>query len=90
VTRRDWVRTFSEPAVLSDLFSAAQSCMAQVCTHDPAECGCRENQMTPLELAQWIEREVHARGGHGRPAGQPNRRRDGRVRAMPLDLSIAG
>jgi hypothetical protein len=92
VKRRDWVHTFADPAILSDLFAAAQSCMSQVCSHDPAECDCRENLMTPLELAQWVEREIHANGGmrHHRPAGQPNRRRDGQARVMPLDLSIAG
>ena len=63
MSRRDWIRTFGDPAVLADLFDAAQSCMATICTDDPEHCDCSDNRMTPLELAQWIQREVHVEGG---------------------------
>lgn len=63
---RAWLRTFADPAVLSDLLAAARSCMADVDDCDPDECDHPEQLVTPLELAQWIEREVHRAGFTGR------------------------
>lgn len=55
---RGWLRTFADEAVLSDLFAAVDELMGQVCDHDPSECSCPLNQMTPREVAEWVQLEV--------------------------------
>lgn len=65
-----WRSVLADPAVLSALREAAASCTRDGCAHehrdtngqptdDPAWCTCDENRMMPLELSDWIEREVH-------------------------------
>ena len=58
---RDWLATFADPAVRSDLRAAARSCMDYV-DEDPDEpepCGHRQvDLMTPMEFVDWVEREV--------------------------------
>jgi hypothetical protein len=88
--RRDWITTFADPAVLSDLFAAARSCMAQVCDHEPTDCDCELNRATFQEFAEWVELEVQAAQREPtriEPAGRPNRKRDGDIR---MSLTIAG
>jgi len=84
---RDWLATFDDPAVLADLFEAARSYTRDGCVHqhrhngtvteDPDFCDCRENQIGPIEFAQWVEQELHHRRRRGRaePAGRPGRRK---------------
>ena len=56
--RCDWLATFADPATLSDLFAAARSCMAQICSHEPEDCDCALNRFTPVEFAEFVEIEV--------------------------------
>jgi hypothetical protein len=58
--RRDWVPTFADPAVLSDLFKAARSCMRAADDCDPELCAHPINRMTPMDFAQWVEDEINA------------------------------
>jgi hypothetical protein len=86
--RRDWLATFANPAVLSDLFAAARDCMAQVCDHEAHECPCPENRMTMVEFAEWVELEVKMAEREPvrfEPAGRPRRKA-----ADQLRLSLAG
>lgn len=79
LTRREWLRTFSDQAVLSDLRTAARELMRQVCQHDPSECDCELNRFTPMEFAEWIELEVQQdrqRPMRFEPAGRPGRKSD--------------
>lgn len=86
--KRDWLRTFAEPAVLSDLFAAARDCMGQVCGHEPADCDCPENLMQPSEFAEWIQREtLMAQQG---PTRFERGKRPYRRKADQLKLAIAG
>lgn len=85
---RAWVRTFSDPAVLSDLRAAAHECMGQVCTHRPEHCDCSENRMTPDELVAWIEREVFI--DKERPAKFEPGHRPRVKRQEQLNLALAG
>lgn len=91
MTAREWTRTFADPAALADLREAARDCMAQVCDHSPALCGCSENRMTPDELVAWIEREVilsQQRPQRIEPAGRPGRK--DRKPNRQLSLALAG
>ena len=82
--RRSWVRAFADdPLALWAVRAAADSCMREVCEeHEPADCSCQVQMMTPLELADWIEQEVSrerrepVRLDHheNRSAGQQERR----------------
>jgi len=56
--RRAWIESFSDPAVLSDLFAAAKSYMAEGDDCDPEHCPHPEQRMTPIEFAQWIEEQA--------------------------------
>jgi hypothetical protein len=59
VTRaREWHCTLADPAILSDLAAAARDCQRQVCTHDPGDCDCSANMMTPAEFVDWITAEI--------------------------------
>lgn len=62
MTARPWLMRFADPAALSDLRAAATACMAEVCSCTPSDCEHAENRMTPAELVDWIEREVHRSG----------------------------
>lgn len=55
----NWLTTFADPAVLSDLFAAARECMGELDDCEPDLCPHPASRMTPLELAQWVESEVH-------------------------------
>jgi hypothetical protein len=58
LARRDWLDTFADPAVVSDLRAAARELMRQVCTHAPEDCDCELNRFTPAEFVDWLEGEV--------------------------------
>lgn len=57
--QRSWTARLGEPKTLSDLMRAARDCMRDACECVPADCEHPHNRMTPLEFAEWIEREVH-------------------------------
>ncbi len=83
MTRR-WVATFADPAVLEALRSAVHDMAGELDDCDPEECMHPEQRVHPQEVFDWIERAVHIeKSRHVRPAGQPNRRREGEKR-MPL------
>lgn len=86
--RRQWLATFADPAVLSDLFAAARDAMSQVCDHEPSECGCELNRATFLEWAEWVERELHAERQH--PTRFERGHRPRRKPGEQLSLAIAG
>ena len=91
--KRDWLATFSDEAVLSDLFAAARDAMRQVCDHDPAECGCDLNRATFQEWAEWVEIEVRKEGRKPvriEPAGRPGRRKAADRRTLGLEFAAAG
>lgn len=86
--RREWLQTFADPAILSDLFAAARDAMGQVCDHEPSECSCELNRATFQEWAEWVAIEAERSKGeplHLRPAGQPGRKREGDPR---LNLAV--
>lgn len=87
---RDWISTFADEAVLSDLFAAARDCMAQVCAHKPEDCDCDLNRFTPVEFAEFVELQVRQEGR--RPirfeAGHRPRRKDDEP--PTLNLVVAG
>jgi hypothetical protein len=56
---RSWLRTFVDPDALRALLRAAKTCMAEADDCEPEDCPHRVNLMTPLEFAEWVEREVH-------------------------------
>jgi hypothetical protein len=93
VTRRDWVRTFADPAILSDLRDAMRSMSAQLDDCDPSDCTHPEQRVHPMEVADWVEREVHVAGqrptrferGH-----RPRRKQQELARVDRLNLSQAG
>ena len=78
--RRDWRETFEDPACLSDLVSAARSCMTAADDCPPELCPHAVNRMTPLEFAEWVEDTINARRAtrldhaENRRAGQAVRR----------------
>lgn len=87
--RREFLATFT-PEVLSDLRAAARHLMAQICSHDPEDCGCELNRFTPAEFVDWLEMEVERE--HGKPVRfelghRPRRMKD---EPGPLNLAIAG
>jgi hypothetical protein len=89
VTRaREWIRTFGDPAVLSDLRAAARACMATVCSHTPDRCDCVANRMTPDELVAWIEREVIL--SQQRPMRFERGHRPRTKKQEQLNLALAG
>jgi hypothetical protein len=88
--RREWLATFADPAVLSDLFTAARECMGEVCQDDPAECSCDDNRMTALELAEWVELQVRIAEQRGEPIRFERGKRPYRSKAEQLTLAIAG
>lgn len=58
-----WRDFFADPAALSQLRAAATECTKDGCAcgadaDDPAFCDCPSNRMMPIELVDWIEREV--------------------------------
>ena len=85
---REWIRTFADPATLSDLRAAATDCQAQICNHDPPDCDCPENRMLPSEFVDWLERELHVEGQ--RPTRFEPGHRPRRKRHEQLTLAIAG
>lgn len=90
--RREWLATFMDPAVLSDLRKAVCAMAAEIDDCDPEECMHPDALVHPIEVFHWIERELHIehqRPFHMRPAGQPNRHRDGQLR-MALPLAATG
>lgn len=65
--------------MVAAIAAAAKDLMADVCGDEPDRCDCRENRMTPLEVADWIQREVIIANGRPvrfEPAGRPRRRQD--------------
>lgn len=90
--RRDWLSTFADPAVLSDLRAAARDAMRMVCNHEPEECDCPLNRATFAEWVDWVELEVARERGkplYMRPAGQPNRKRvDPRFGGEPVHSGL--
>lgn len=87
--RRDWLRTFADPAMLSDLRAAAADCMSQVCGHEPHECDCRANLMQPVEFCDWVELEVR-NAEHDPVRFERGHRPRRRKRPDQLTLAIAG
>jgi hypothetical protein len=57
--RRDWMPTFADRAVLSDLFKAARRCMTEADDCDPEICAHDVNRMTPMDFAQWVETTIN-------------------------------
>ena len=90
-TRRQWIATFADPAVLSDLFAAARDAMRQICDHAPEDCNCELNRATFQEWAEWVELEVERERGKPvrfEPGYRPRRKDD--ERPPTLNLAIAG
>lgn len=91
--RRDWLTTFADAATLSDLRAAMVDCMADVCEHDPAECDCQANRMTPLEVYEWLELKVNIERGKPvrfEPGYRPRRLKDEpEVRDLRLNLAAS-
>lgn len=88
--RREWLATFMDPAVLSDLRKAVCAMAAEIDDCDPEECMHPEALVHPIEVFHWIERELHIERGKPvriEPAGRPNRKRDGELR---LNLAATG
>ena len=56
--RRSWITTFADPALLSDLRAAARAYHAEVDDCDPERCAHPEPMMMPVDLPNWIERQV--------------------------------
>lgn len=84
---REWVRTFSDPAVMSDLFAAAHDAMRQICEHDPSECDCPLNRATFHEWAEWVQLEVERERGKPvriEPAGRPGRKEAAHIRRLSM------
>lgn len=86
--RREWIRTFADPALLEDLRDAARDCMGQLCSHEPAECDCAENRMQPAEFVDWLERELYIH--RARPTKFEKGHRPRRKLGEQLSLAIAG
>lgn len=92
--RREWIRDLAaDPAVLSAVRAAAETCMREVCErHEPSECSCAVQMCTPLEFAEWLEltierqRREPLRLDHreNRQAGQSARR------VSEAHLAVAG
>ena len=54
-----WQEVLRDRSTLDAIARAAKACMAEVCaSHEPEDCDCPDNQMTPLEVADWIQRMV--------------------------------
>jgi len=86
--RREWMQTFADEAVMSDLYAAVRELMAQVCDHAPEDCNCPLNRVTPIEVAEWIEMEVRQnREGPIRfePGNRPRRKE-----SSTLNLAVSG
>lgn len=60
--RRPWLATFADPAVLSDLRAAIHSMMLELDDCDPEHCAHPEQMCWPIEVFQYIERELHVDG----------------------------
>ena len=96
VTRaREWVRTFSDPAAMSDLREALRAMAGELDECDPEECLHPEQRIHPHEVYEWIEREVHRENGKPSrlvPAGRPGAHEAASVRRLgkQLNLSLAG
>lgn len=79
---RAWKRTLADRSTLDAIADAARALMAQICDHAPEDCTCEANLMTPMEVADWIQREVLLQAGkpqrldhhENRSAGQQVRR----------------
>jgi hypothetical protein len=88
--RRDWLPTFADEAVLSDLEAALRSMAGELDDCNPEECMHPEQRIHPFEVYVWVVRELHMaqqRPSRLEPAGRPNRKRDGDTR---MSLAIAG
>jgi hypothetical protein len=57
--RRDWMPTFADRAVLSDLRKAARRCMTEADDCDPELCQHPVNRMTPIEFCDWVETTIN-------------------------------
>jgi hypothetical protein len=55
--RREWLCSLA--GCTDDILAAARACMRQLDDCEPDDCEHPEQMMTPLEFAQWLEREVH-------------------------------
>lgn len=88
--RREWITTFSDEAVLSDLRKAAIDSMREIDDCPPEICPHAENRLTPIEFFNWVEATIH------RAAREPVRldhretRRAGQVRRRTLEIVAAG
>lgn len=58
--RREWVQTFADPALLSDLRAAIVDMARTIDACDPEECMHDEAMVHPIEVFHWIECEVQA------------------------------
>ena len=84
---REWVRTFSDPAVMSDLREALRAMAGELDDCDPEECLHPEQRIHPHEVYEWIEREVHRENGKPaklEPAGRPGRKDAAHIRSLSL------
>jgi hypothetical protein len=89
-SRRSWLATFSDEAVLSDLEAALRFMAGELDDCDPEECMHPEQRVHPYEVLEWIRQQVERekqRPQRLEPAGRPNRKRDGNTR---MSLAIAG
>lgn len=88
--RRDWMPTFADPAILSDLFKAARSCMRSADDCDPELCVHSVNRMTPMDFAQWVEDEIAAAKRAPIRLDHRETRQAGQVRRRNLEIVVAG
>ena len=98
MSRRDWLRTFADPATLSDLRQAARACMAEVDNCDPEFCAHPDQDMSPHDFYQWLEAKVkdqEARDDGHRPVRferghRPRRKTTELAHVDRLNLAQAG
>jgi hypothetical protein len=86
--RGDWVATFSDEDAMKALVAAARSCMADACDDAPEDCDHKVNLMTPLEFADWVERQVILASRRGEDARTREHKQAGareRWRPRPLE-----
>lgn len=88
--RRTWTTAFSSgAATAADVRRAAETCMRELCDDAPAECAHTEQLMTPLEFAEWLEREVVRLKSQPVRLDQREGRRAGQHRRYALNAATA-
>lgn len=88
--RRDWIATFADKAVLSDLFAAMDACMAELCDCDPDTCPHPQNRMTPREAAQWVETTINTAARAPVRLDHRENRKAGQQLRRALEIVAAG